>query len=47
MPVAWNQLRKGFDPTAFTIATAAPLLKCADPWKDLWFYANPIWVLPR
>ncbi|WP_327008777.1 PHP domain-containing protein [Dactylosporangium sp. NBC_01737] len=19
----------------------------ADPWKDLWFYANPIWVLPR
>jgi hypothetical protein len=18
----------------------------ADPWKDLWFYANPIWVLP-
>ncbi|HEV7933374.1 MAG TPA: PHP domain-containing protein [Actinomadura sp.] len=19
----------------------------ADPWKDLWFYSNPIWVLPR
>jgi hypothetical protein len=19
----------------------------ADPWGDLWFYANPIWVLPR
>jgi hypothetical protein len=19
----------------------------ADPWKDLWFYANPIWVLPH
>jgi hypothetical protein len=19
----------------------------ADPWLDLWFYANPIWVLPR
>jgi hypothetical protein len=19
----------------------------ADPWQDLWFYANPIWVLPR
>jgi hypothetical protein len=19
----------------------------ADPWKDLWFYANPIWVHPR
>jgi hypothetical protein len=19
----------------------------ADPWLDLWFYANPIWVVPR
>jgi hypothetical protein len=19
----------------------------ADPWQDLWFYTNPIWVLPR
>ncbi|WP_230415320.1 hypothetical protein [Micromonospora tarapacensis] len=19
----------------------------ADPWDDLWFYANPIWVLPQ
>ena len=19
----------------------------ADPWSDLWFYTNPIWVLPR
>ncbi|MCT9935235.1 PHP domain-containing protein [Planotetraspora sp. A-T 1434] len=19
----------------------------ADPWKDLWFYSNPIWILPR
>ena len=19
----------------------------ADPWKDLWFYTNPIWILPR
>lgn len=18
----------------------------ADPWRDLWFYANPMWVLP-
>ncbi|GAA2036519.1 PHP domain-containing protein [Catenulispora yoronensis] len=22
------------------------VLGSADPWKDLWFYANPIWVLP-
>ena len=19
----------------------------ADPWNDLWFYTNPIWVLPK
>jgi hypothetical protein len=19
----------------------------ADPWQDLWFYTNPIWVVPR
>jgi hypothetical protein len=18
----------------------------ADPWRDLWFYSNPVWVLP-
>jgi hypothetical protein len=18
----------------------------ADPWMDLWFYSNPVWVLP-
>jgi bifunctional non-homologous end joining protein LigD len=34
-PVAWTALRKGFDPTALTLKTAAPLLKRADPWKDL------------
>jgi len=26
---------------------AIDVLGDADPWKDLWFYANPIWVLPR
>jgi len=34
-PVAWSQLRKGLDPAAFTIASAASLLNRADPWKDL------------
>jgi bifunctional non-homologous end joining protein LigD len=34
-PVAWKDLRKGFDPSAFTIRSAGPLLKRADPWKDL------------
>jgi DNA primase len=34
-PVAWKDLRKGFDPSVFTIGSAGPLLKRADPWKDL------------
>jgi bifunctional non-homologous end joining protein LigD len=34
-PVAWKDLRKGFDPEAFTLKTAAALLKRADPWRDL------------
>jgi bifunctional non-homologous end joining protein LigD len=35
VPLTWNQLKKGLDPSAFTIPAAAPLLKRADPWKDL------------
>src|SRR5262249_35771583 len=35
VPLTWNQLKKGLDPSAFTIPTAAPLLKRADAWKDL------------
>ena len=34
-PVAWKDLRKGFEPSAFTIKTAGSLLKRADPWADL------------
>ncbi len=26
---------------------AVDVIGNADPWKDLWFYTNPIWVLPR
>jgi hypothetical protein len=26
---------------------AMDLLGSADPWTDLWFYSNPIWVLPQ
>ena len=26
---------------------AMDVLGSADPWADLWFYTNPIWVLPR
>jgi bifunctional non-homologous end joining protein LigD len=35
VPLTWNQIKKGLDPSAFTIPAAVPLLKRADPWKDL------------
>jgi hypothetical protein len=25
---------------------AVDVIGDADPWKDLWFYSNPVWVLP-
>ncbi|MFJ5228048.1 PHP domain-containing protein [Streptomyces sp. NPDC088400] len=28
------------------VGPAADVPGDADPWKDLWFYSNPIWVLP-
>ncbi|MCL7377874.1 PHP domain-containing protein [Streptomyces sp. 35G-GA-8] len=28
------------------VGPAMDVLGDADPWKDLWFYSNPIWVLP-
>jgi hypothetical protein len=33
----------GVDPAG----PAVDALGNADPWQDLWFYTNPIWVLPR
>ncbi|MEA2824625.1 MAG: bifunctional non-ous end joining protein LigD, partial [Alphaproteobacteria bacterium] len=35
VPLVWNQLRKGLDPSAFTIPTANAVLKRPDPWKEL------------
>jgi len=26
---------------------AIDVVGAANPWDDLWFYTNPIWVLPR
>ncbi len=34
-PLEWAQLRKGLDPLAYTLRTAAALLKRPDPWRDL------------
>jgi bifunctional non-homologous end joining protein LigD len=35
VPLAWSQLKKGLNPAAFAIASAAPVLKRGDPWKEL------------
>jgi bifunctional non-homologous end joining protein LigD len=35
MPLPWNKLRAGLDPSQFTIPNAAKLLRAADPWEDL------------
>jgi bifunctional non-homologous end joining protein LigD len=35
VPLAWSQLRKSLDPSAFTIPSAAAVLKRPDPWKEL------------
>ncbi|MEO3936439.1 PHP domain-containing protein [Dermatophilaceae bacterium Soc4.6] len=34
-------------PSVDPAGPAADVLGDADPWSDLWFYTNPIWVLPR
>jgi bifunctional non-homologous end joining protein LigD len=35
LPIPWSQVKVGLDPSRFTIATAAPLIKRGDPWKDM------------
>jgi len=35
VPIAWSQVKKGLDPSKWTIHTAGPLLKRADPWAGL------------
>lgn len=36
-------LGAGVDP----VGPAMDVVGSADPWLDLWFYANPIWILPN
>ncbi|GIJ66762.1 PHP domain-containing protein [Virgisporangium ochraceum] len=43
-----NRTAPGFHGAAVDPAgPAMDVVGNADPWGDLWFYANPIWVLPR
>ncbi|MDH6521521.1 hypothetical protein M2163_001489 [Streptomyces sp. SAI-135] len=41
--------RSGVGPMGAAVDPAGPaidVLGDADPWRDLWFYSNPVWVLP-
>jgi hypothetical protein len=43
-----NRTAPGFHGAAVDpVGPAIDVVGAADPWNDLWFYANPIWVLPR
>jgi hypothetical protein len=43
-----NRTAPGFHGAAVDpVGPAIDVVGDADPWSDLWFYANPIWVLPR
>ncbi|QUQ65734.1 PHP domain-containing protein [Kutzneria sp. CA-103260] len=33
-------------PAVDPVGPAMDVLGSADPWRDLWFYSNPLWVLP-
>ncbi|TXS42355.1 PHP domain-containing protein [Streptomyces sp. uw30] len=41
--------RGGVGPMGAAVDPAGPAIDVvgdADPWRDLWFYSNPVWVLP-
>ncbi len=42
MPIAWRDLKPGFDPAQFTIRTAPALVARADPWAGLLAAARPL-----
>jgi bifunctional non-homologous end joining protein LigD len=34
LPLSWDQVKPGLDPSAFNLLTAADLLKTPDPWRN-------------
>ncbi len=42
MPLEWNQVRAGLDPSRFTIRTAPPLLARSRPWEDYCKSCRPL-----
>jgi bifunctional non-homologous end joining protein LigD len=42
MPIEWRAVRKGLDPSAFTVRTAPELLRRQKPWSDYDAAARPL-----
>ncbi len=42
MPLTWNQVRSGLDPTRFTVTSAPALLARSKAWKDYASSARPL-----
>jgi bifunctional non-homologous end joining protein LigD len=42
MPLLWSQVKKGLDPTRFTLRTASALLKKSAAWRDYDDAARPL-----
>lgn len=42
MPLTWAQVRKGLDPTRYTVKTAPTLLAKSKPWEDYFRAAKPL-----
>jgi bifunctional non-homologous end joining protein LigD len=36
MPLSWDEVKPGIDPTSFNIGSAARTIRRPDPWKDFW-----------
>ncbi|MDZ4762391.1 MAG: DNA ligase D, partial [Alphaproteobacteria bacterium] len=47
MPIAWSQVRAGFDPARYSIRTVPRLLTKADPWEDYCDAERPFHVAAR
>jgi bifunctional non-homologous end joining protein LigD len=42
MPISWSKVRKGLDPSRFTIRTVPTLLKKSKPWEDYEEASRPL-----
>jgi bifunctional non-homologous end joining protein LigD len=42
MPLSWGQVKKGLDPSRFTIRAAPALVSRSRPWKEYWASQRPL-----